>query len=258
MHLVSASSSLEPVGCATPALDANRIHSLIVYCTLMPTRKARASSKKSNQTAKKSATKASVKAAKKPAPPKKITGRARTLSSKTAYQGKVFWVTSDEVIEPGGIHVRRDVVRHNGSVVILAIDDRKNPDDPDILLIRQYRHAANQFLLEIPAGRIEPGEKLMPAARRELLEETGYRARKWTRLVRYYASPGFVAESMDILLAEDLVHAPGEGTPDEDEHIEVHPTPLSEAVRLALTGKLHDGKSLIGILFYATRRLITI
>jgi len=224
----------------------------------MPTRKAPASSKKSPQTAKKSVTTATAKAAKKPNPPRKITGRARTLSSKNVYQGKVFWVTSDEVVEPGGIRVRRDVVRHNGSVVILAVDDRKNPEDPDILLIRQYRHAAGQFLLEIPAGRIEPGEKLLPAAKRELLEETGYRALKWTRLVQYYASPGFVAESMDILLAENLVHAPGEGTPDEDEHIEVHPTPLSEAVRLALTGKLHDGKSLIGVLFYATRRFVTI
>ena len=226
----------------------------------MSARKTPAPSKKSPRRTKKSAT---AKAAGSPqtASPqgdKKLTGRARLLSSKTVYKGKVFWVTSDDVLEPGGIRVRRDVVRHNGSVVILAIDDRKNPDDPEILLIRQYRHAAGQFLMELPAGRIEPGEKLMPAARRELLEETGYKARKWSRLVQYYASPGFVAESMDILLAEDLVHAPGEGTPDEDEHIEVHPTPLSEAVRLALTGKLHDGKSLIGILFYATRRLVTI
>lgn len=221
----------------------------------MPTRKPPTPSKKTPRSTKKSATTA---LAKSPQSEKKLTGRARLLSSKTVYKGKVFWVTSDEVLEPGGIRVRRDVVRHNGSVVILAIDDRKNPDDPEILLIRQYRHAAGQFLLELPAGRIEPGEKLMPAAKRELLEETGYKARKWSRLVQYYASPGFVAESMDILLAEDLVHAPGEGTPDEDEHIEVHPTPLSEAVRLALTGKLHDGKSLIGVLFYATRRLITI
>lgn len=189
--------------------------------------------------------------------PKELTGRARTLSSKTVYCGKVFWVTSDEVIEPGGIKAKRDIVRHNGSVVILAVDASKDPKDPDVLLIRQYRHAAGQFLLELPAGRIEPGEKLIPAAKRELLEETGFRAKRWSKLVRYYASPGFVAESMDILLAEDLVAAPGEGTPDEDERIELLPTPLSEALRLALAGKLHDGKSLIGILFYANRRLLT-
>jgi ADP-ribose pyrophosphatase len=224
----------------------------------MRTRKTPASNNKNLQTTKKPvATAKSAKTSKSPQAPKRLAGRARTLSSKTVYQGKVFWVTSDEVIEPGGIRARRDVVRHNGSVVILAIDDRKNPDDPEILLIRQYRHAAGQFLLELPAGRIEPGEKLLPAAKRELLEETGYRAKKWSRLVKYYASPGFVAESMDILLAQDLVHAPGEGTPDEDEHIEVHPMPLSDALRLALTGKLHDGKSLIGVLFYAARRLVT-
>lgn len=226
-------------------------HRLIVYCTLMAAKKTSSAGKKPASTAKKSSKPST-------AAPKKLTGRARLLSSKTVYRGKVFWVTSDEVLEPGGVRAHRDIVRHNGSVVILPIDSRKNPNDPDILLIRQYRHAAGQFLLELPAGRIEPGEKLMPAAKRELLEETGYRAKKWSRLVQYYASPGFVAESMDILLAQDLVHAPGEGTPDEDERIELVPTPLSEAVRLALTGKLHDGKSLIGILFLATRRLVTI
>ena len=226
----------------------------------MPTPRTSTSVRKSTPAAKKPVAKKPVvttKSAKSPHATKKLTGRARTLSSKNVYQGKVFWVTSDDVLEPGGVRVKRDVVRHNGSVVVLAIDDSRNPEDPDILLIRQYRHAAGQFLLEIPAGRIEPGEKLIPAAKRELLEETGYRARRWSRLVHYYASPGFVAESMDILLAQDLVHAPGEGTPDEDERIEVYPTPLSDAVRLALTGKLHDGKSLIGILFYATRRLVT-
>jgi ADP-ribose pyrophosphatase len=221
----------------------------------MPSRKTPAASKKSPRTTQKSLP---VKSAKSAQTGKKLTGRARLLSSKTVYKGKVFWVTSDDVLEPGGVRTRRDVVRHNGSVVILAIDERKNPDDPEILLIRQYRHAAGQFLLELPAGRIEPGEKLIPAAKRELLEETGYKAKRWSHHVRYYASPGFLAESMDILLAQDLVHAPGEGTPDEDERIEVYPTPLSEAVRLALTGKLHDGKSLIGILFYATRRMVTI
>lgn len=230
----------------------NSTHRFIVYCTFMPAKKASSAPKKTASTPKKSSSKPSSPAQ------KKLTGHARLLSTKTVYQGKVFWVTSDEVLEPGGIRARRDVVRHNGSVVILAIDARKDPNDPDILLIRQYRHAAGQFLLELPAGRIEPGEKLGPAAKRELLEETGYRAKRWSHLVRYYASPGFVAESMDILLAEDLVHSPGEGTPDDDEQIELRPTPLSEAVRLALTGKLHDGKSLIGILFYATRRLATI
>ena len=125
--------------------------------------------------------------------PKKLTGKAQVLKSEEVYRGKVFWVTHDEVTEPGNVTATRDVVRHNGSVVILAVDTASNPTDPGILLIRQYRHAANKFLLELPAGRIEPGEQLIPAAKRELIEETGYRAKRWSKHVTYYASPGFVS-----------------------------------------------------------------
>lgn len=188
----------------------------------------------------------------KSAKPLKLTGKARTLSSKTVYKGKVFWITRDEVTEPGGVHATRDVIRHNGSVVILAVDTKTNPADPGILLIRQYRHAAGQFLLELPAGRIEPGEKLIPAAKRELIEETGYRAKRWSKHVTYFASPGFLTEAMNILLAEDLTL--GEATPEEDERIELHMTPLSEVLRLIHTGKIHDGKTLIGVLYYESVR----
>jgi len=187
-----------------------------------------------------------------PARPLKLTGRGRTLSSKTVYTGNVFWVTQDQVVEPGGVRARRDVIRHHGSVVILAVDASSNPADPGILLIRQYRHAAGKLLLELPAGRIEPGEKPLPAARRELIEETGYRARRWSRLATYYASPGFLTEAMNILLAEDLVA--GQATPEEDEKIELHMTPLSEVLRLIHAGKIEDGKTLIGVLLYASRR----
>lgn len=184
--------------------------------------------------------------------PKKLTGKAKVLKSDEVYRGKVFWVTHDEVEEPGGVLATRDVVRHNGSVVILAVDTATNPDDPGILLIRQYRHAANKFLLELPAGRIEPEEKLIPAAKRELIEETGYRARRWSKHVTYYASPGFVSEAMNILFAEDLTL--GEATPEEDEKIEIHMTPLSEVMRLIHEGKIEDGKTLIGVLLYASMR----
>ena len=178
--------------------------------------------------------------------PVKLTGRGRTVSSKTVYQGNVFWVTHDEVEEPGGVKATRDVIRHNGSVVVLAVDTETNPNDPNILLIRQYRHAAGKLLLELPAGRIEPGEKVIPAGKRELIEETGYRAKKWSHHCNYYASPGFLTETMTILLAEGLTL--GEAAPEEDEKIELHMTPLSEVLRLIRAGKIEDGKTLIGVL----------
>ena len=183
-----------------------------------------------------------------PAAPKKLTGKAQVLESKEVYRGPVFWVTHDTVQEPGNVHATRDVVRHNGSVVILAVDTKSNPADPGILLIRQYRHAANKFLLELPAGRIEPGEKLIPAAKRELAEETGYTAKRWSKHVTYFASPGFVAEAMNILFAEDLTL--GQATPEEDEKIDILMTPLSEVMRLIHAGKIEDGKTLIGVLLY--------
>jgi len=181
---------------------------------------------------------------------KKLRGKARVVSSKTVYKGKVFSVTADQVVEPGGVTARRDVIRHNGSVVILAVDHSRNPADPDILLIRQYRHAAEQFLLELPAGRIEPGEKLIPAAKRELIEETGYRAKKWSHHVRYFASPGFLSEAMNVLLAEELTL--GEAAPEEDERIEILMTPLSEVISLIQAGKILDSKTLVAVLLYAS------
>ncbi len=183
---------------------------------------------------------------------KTLRGKAKVLASKTVYKGNVFWVTQDQVTEPGGVTARRDIVRHNGSVVVLAVDTASDPADPGILLIRQYRHAADKFLLELPAGRIEPGEKLIPAGKRELIEETGYRAKRWSRHVTYYATPGFVSEAMNILLAEDLTL--GEATPEEDERIELRMTPLSEVLRLIHDGKIEDGKTLIGVLLYANQR----
>lgn len=215
--------------------------------------KTKSSSKKRKATLPSPATssvakKVSASAATPPAKPVKLTGRGRTVSSKTVYQGNVFWVTKDEVEEPGGVKATRDVIRHNGSVVVLAVDTETNPKDPGILLIRQYRHAAGKLMLELPAGRIEPGEKVMAAGKRELIEETGYRAKKWSHHCNYYASPGFLTETMTILLAEGLTL--GEAAPEEDEKIELHMTPLSEVMRLIREGKIEDGKTLIGVLLY--------
>ncbi len=183
--------------------------------------------------------------------PIELTGKAEVLSSETVYQGNIFWVTRDQVIEPGNVSARRDVVRHNGSVVVLAVDTATNATDPGILLIRQYRHAAGKFLLELPAGRIEKGEELIPAGQRELIEETGYRAKKWSQHTTYYASPGFLSEAMNIVLAEELTL--GEATPEDDERIELRMTPLSQVIGMIHAGEIEDGKTLIGVLLYASK-----
>lgn len=183
---------------------------------------------------------------------KKTAAKAKIISSKLAYKGKVFSVFTDKVEEPGaGVNVR-DVIRHSGSIVILAVDESKNPGDPDIILERQYRHAAGQFLIELPAGRIEPNEAPLAAAKREMIEETGFRARRWTHLTKYFASPGFLGESMNIYLARDIRE--GAAMPEDDEQIEVIRLPLSEVLALIAADKIHDGKTLIGVLFYDAAR----
>ena len=175
--------------------------------------------------------------------------KATVLNSKLAYQGKIFSVYTEQVREPNGVEATRDVVRHNGSVVILAVDDTTNPEDPLVVVERQFRHAADQYLLELPAGRVEPGEDTLAAAQRELIEETGYRAREWRRLVRYYASPGFVGEWMEIYLATGIIA--GDAEPEDDERIEVRLLPLSELVRMAAAGEIHDGKTIVGSMISA-------
>jgi ADP-ribose pyrophosphatase len=171
--------------------------------------------------------------------------KARLLSSKEVYRGPAFWVTTDHVIEPSGIRGRRDIVRHTGSVVILAVDD--SGSEPRVLLVRQYRHAAGQFLWELCAGRIDHGENELAAAKRELLEETGYSARRWKRVLRFYASPGFVAETMVIYHATGLKK--GIAQPEEDEAIETRLFPLNRAVNLVMTGKIMDAKTICGLLW---------
>jgi ADP-ribose pyrophosphatase len=170
------------------------------------------------------------------------------LSSTVSFEGPVFRVVTDEVREPGGEAHRRDVVRHPGSVVILAVDDAKSKRDPLILLERQYRHAAAQYLYEVPAGSLDPGEDPLAGAKRELLEETGYKARQWSKLVRYYASPGFLGEWMQIYLAEGLT--PGDAEPEDDEQIELFAVPLSELLRQIDAGRIHDGKTIAAALLY--------
>jgi ADP-ribose pyrophosphatase len=170
--------------------------------------------------------------------------RARLLSSRPVYRGPVFWVSTDHVQEPGGLRVRRDLVHHSGSVVVLAVDFDKTPR---ILLERQYRHAAGDYLWELPAGRIDPGERELHAAQRELLEETGYTADRWQRTLHFFASPGFVAETMSVYLATGL-HA-GKAQPEEDEVIYKKFVSLPAAVKMVLAGTIRDAKTISSVLW---------
>jgi ADP-ribose pyrophosphatase len=183
---------------------------------------------------------------KKAGPKKSPRSKARLLSTRTVYRGSAFWVSTDDILEPSGIRVRRDIVHHTGSVVILAVEEERG-SEPLILLERQYRHAAKQFLWELPAGRIDQGEKELQAAKRELLEETGYTATRWKRILRFYASPGFVAETMSILLATGL--KAGVAQPEIDEVITVRFVPLTTAVSMVMRNVIQDAKTIAGVLW---------
>ncbi len=172
--------------------------------------------------------------------------KARILSSRVAYQGPVFQVTTDEVAEPGGVRARRDVVHHSGSVVILAVDDSKR--EPHILLERQYRHAAQSMMWELPAGRIDEGESPLMGARRELREETGFVARRWKKILHFYVSPGFLDETMTIYMASGL--RAGKDQPEADEKIVTRFFPVSFARKMALNGRIRDAKTICAILWF--------
>jgi ADP-ribose pyrophosphatase len=191
-------------------------------------------------------------------PPKKSKAGAaptqeteKLISSKVVFQGKLFRVLHDKLLEPGGKPSERDVIRHNGSVVILAVDKSKSKKDPYIVMERQYRHAAQQYLWELPAGKLDPGEDPLAGAQRELEEETGYRAKKWKPLVEYYGSPGFLGESMKVFLAEGLMA--GDAHPEDDEDIEFRLVKLSDVVEMIENGGIKDGKTLCSALLYSRR-----
>lgn len=178
---------------------------------------------------------------------------ARLVSSEVVFHGRLFDVVHDKVIEPGGHENERDLVRHNGSAVILAIDNQKNRKNPWVVMERQYRHAAGRFLWELPAGKIEPDEDPLAGAQRELAEETGYRARIWSELVQFWPSPGFVGEWMKLFVAEGLTA--GDSLPEEDERIELRLVRFNDVLKMIDKGAIQDGKTLAGILLYARLKL---
>ena len=183
------------------------------------------------------------KAAGKKSPKTSRDEKAKTLSSKIAFKGKVFSVRRDEVIEPSGVRATRDVIAHSGSVVVMPV-----LDDGKIVLIHQYRYAARQYLWELVAGRIDPGENVKQAAVRELIEETGLRARKVRQFLDFWPSPGFLEEKMYVVLAEGVTQ--GEAHPEEDERIEAKAFSRSELEKMLQNGVLRDAKTISSLLYY--------
>jgi ADP-ribose pyrophosphatase len=169
--------------------------------------------------------------------------KAKVLSSAVIYEGPIFGIRRDEVIEPSGVRTIREVITHPGSVVVLPVLPGGR-----ILLIRQYRHATRQYLWELVAGRMDPGETPRAAAARELIEETGYRAKRLRVFLDVFPTPGFLEERMFILLAEGLTE--GKAEPEEDEKIVSRAYSRTQLEKMIRGGKLRDAKSIAGILFY--------
>lgn len=165
----------------------------------------------------------------------------KLISSKEITRNRIFTVTEDHAVDPDGFEIRRAVVRHRGSAVMMPVDKRGR-----VLLIRQYRLPARRYLWELPAGTVDPGERPLQTAKRELAEETGYRAKKWTKLAEFYPSPGFLDEKMTIYLATELTG--GTATPMDDERMEARWFTAKDIDAMIQAGRILDAKTNIGFL----------
>jgi ADP-ribose pyrophosphatase len=170
----------------------------------------------------------------------------KLVSSEQLIETPIFRVTMDHAVDPAGFEIKRAIVQHNGSAVMMPVDEKGR-----ILLVRQYRLPARRYLWELPAGRVDPGETPLQAARRELIEETGYRAKKWTKLIRFFPSPGFLAEAMTIYLARELKAGPPH--PMEDERIECAWYTPKQISDLIDSNEIQDAKTMLGWAFWKLR-----
>ena len=171
--------------------------------------------------------------------------KPETLSTQTVYNGKIFDIRIDEIRE-GQIEYKRDVVVHHGSAVIVPLFA-----DGTVGFVRQYRHAAGKYLLEIPAGSLEGDEDPELGAFRELQEEIGYRAAKLEKLSEFYVSPGFLTEKMYVYLATELTET--QQNLDDDEIVEIVRLPFAEALAMVHDGRIEDAKTIIGLLLAAAK-----
>jgi ADP-ribose pyrophosphatase len=167
----------------------------------------------------------------------------KLTSRKVMLETPIFTVTDNHLIDPNNRKIRRILVEHKGSTVVMPVDDQGR-----ILLVQQYRFPARDFLWELPAGKIDPGETALEGAKRELIEETGFRAKSWKKLVTFYASPGFQQETMTIFLAKNLTA--GEAAPDHgEEDLIMRWFPQKRIESWIRSGKICDAKTIIGMYF---------
>lgn len=185
--------------------------------------------------------------ARRPSPSSK--SPVRIVNSKTVYKGKVIEVRVDRIVEPGGVPARRELVCHSGSAVVLPWVEKNR-----ILLVRQFRYPAEQALWELVAGGIDPGESPREAAARELREETGYTAKSYKLLFKFFPSPGVLRERMHLFEAVDLTR--GAAQPESDERIQAKLFSLAQLKEMVRTNKIQDGKTLIGLLSLFARASI--
>lgn len=174
--------------------------------------------------------------------------RVRVVSSRSIYRGRVVNLDVDRIVEPSGKEVEREIIRHGGAAVLLPVTD-----DRRVVLIRQYRYAAGELMLEVPAGTIDPGESPEETAQRELLEETGYEARRLEKIAEFFPSPGILTELMHLYLATGLEEKAA--APEEDESIEIVELPFERALGLEPGREVRDAKTIIALSFLRTHPL---
>ncbi|MBX5436909.1 MAG: NUDIX hydrolase [Alicyclobacillaceae bacterium] len=173
----------------------------------------------------------------------KHTWQEPTVADRLIYDGRIIQVHELTVQLPGGGTSTREVVYHPGAVAVLA-----EPEPGRLLFVEQFRKAPGEMLLELPAGKLDPGEPPLACAKRELAEETGYRAAEWTPLCSFYTSPGFANECITLFAARDL--QAGAAKPDEDEYVRVTTRSRTDVEKLLQQGQIRDAKTLVGVLWW--------
>ena len=181
--------------------------------------------------------------------PEQVSDVKDRTATRRVYTGRVVNLDVDTVRYPNGESGELEMIRHPGAAAVIPV--LSGGDDPQLLLIRQYRYAAGGPIWEIPAGRLESGESPEACARRELLEEAGATAARWQRLTTIYTTPGFTDERIHLFAAFDLVVKPEDQRPEPDEFLDLETVPTSQALAMIRDGELVDAKTAVAVLFFA-------